>query len=155
MRTARADGVDSPLCFPVRSNARTRRRALVLVIAALLAGQYGRDGVSAEVTGGPPQTFVENCDDAGPGSLRDALTAAVDGQTVSLVHLACSKITLTSGELTVAANSLYLQGNGTTVSAGGTSRILRHRGEGTLYLSGLVLADGDYIADWIVAGGCV
>ena len=155
MRTATANGVDPLLCFPVRSNARARRRALVLVVAALLAGPYGRDGVPAEVTGVPPETFIENCDDAGPGSLRDALTAAVDGQTVSLVHLACSKITLTSGELTVAANSLYLQGNGTTISAGGTSRILRHHGECTLFLSGLVLAYGYYTAEWIVAGGCV
>ena len=155
VRTVAVDGVDSSLFFLARSNTGTRRRALFLAIAVLLAGPCGHGLAVAESAGVPPQTFVENCDDDGPGSLRDALASAVDGQTVSLIRLACSKITLTSGELTIAANSLYLQGNGTTVSAGGTSRILRHRGEGTLFLSNLVLADGYYTADWIVAGGCI
>ena len=149
------DGVDPLPLFRARSNTRTRRRALFLAVAVLFAGSCGRSVAVAEAAGIPPQTFVENCDDNGPGSLRDALASAVDGQAVSLIRLACSEITLTSGELTIGASSLYLQGNGTTVSAGGTSRILRHRGEGTLFLSNLVLANGYYTADWVVAGGCI
>ena len=46
---------------------------------------------------------VGNCDDAGPGSLREAYFNAGDGAQIDLTGLTCSTITLTSGPLTNAA----------------------------------------------------
>jgi hypothetical protein len=57
-------------------------------------------------------SVVTNCDDAGPGSLRDAVENAVDGDTVDLAKLTCSTITLTSGEIVVQVDQLALQGPG-------------------------------------------
>src|SRR5512144_262636 len=46
---------------------------------------------------GPASTLqVMNCNDSGPGSLRDAITAAASGATIDLSQLACSTITLGS-----------------------------------------------------------
>src|SRR6185312_8402776 len=44
---------------------------------------------------------VSNCDDDGPGSLRDAIDGADSGDTIDLTPLACSTITLSSGGIMV------------------------------------------------------
>ena len=53
-----------------------------------------------------------NCNNSGAGSLRDAVAAATDGDTVDATGLAgvCSTITLTTGEIVVKQNNLTIQG---------------------------------------------
>src|SRR5262245_60783858 len=60
---------------------------------------------------------VTNCDDAGPGSLRDAIAIAASGDTIDLTQLACSTITLTSGALGVAQDDLTFTGPGASLLA--------------------------------------
>lgn len=56
--------------------------------------------------------LVDNCDDAGPGSLRDTMASAGDGDTVDLSTLTCSTITLTSGTISVDAADVTIRGPG-------------------------------------------
>ena len=60
---------------------------------------------------------VTNCDDSGPGSLREAYFNAVDQDTIDLSQLSCSTISLTTGALTDsgAATSLTLIGPASTI----------------------------------------
>ena len=71
----------------VASNA--SRRTLAICVGVAL----GTGVVRAGETGIPrtPSTIqVTNCDDSGPGSLRDALAMAVSGDTVNLDTAHCS-----------------------------------------------------------------
>jgi hypothetical protein len=56
-------------------------------------------------------TLVSNCDDAGPGSLRQVIQDAHDGDRINLRALACSTITLDSA-IDVHANELVVVGAG-------------------------------------------
>ncbi|MEP7043213.1 MAG: choice-of-anchor Q domain-containing protein [Dokdonella sp.] len=101
-------------------------------------------------------TSVSNCDDSGPGSLRDAITAAGEGDTIDLTQLACSTITLTTGNIMISQDTLSLVGPGpslvinqdATITVG---RILSHIGYGTLTLSGLSVMYGYFNYN----GGCL
>ena len=123
--------------------------ALGLCIAAALSL-----GVSL-----PALAQVTNCSDAGPGSLREQLGGALTGETVSLVGLQCSRITLTSGEIVVSAQNVDLAGDPdhiVTIDAGLNSRIVRHTGFGNLDIEYVELANGKYDrASGTAAGGCV
>jgi hypothetical protein len=55
---------------------------------------------------------VTNCNDAGAGSLRQAVKDAASGELVDATTLACSKITLTTGYILVGQNSLKIDGPG-------------------------------------------
>src|SRR5262249_31586912 len=95
--------------------------------------------------------MVSNCDDAGPGSLRQALLDAVDGDSIDLTGLACSTITLTTGMLDTTA-AVTIQGPGEaalTIDGGGTSRVLHSSGT-SLSIYDVTLANG-YSVDF---GGC-
>jgi len=100
---------------------------------------------------------VTNCDDAGPGSLRDTVAAAASGSTLDLTQLTCSTITLTSGAITIAQSDLSLIGPGAALLAidgGGQSSLIRHSGTGTLLFDSLTLTHG-YLAQSNGRGGCV
>ncbi len=91
---------------------------------------------------------VSNCNDAGAGSLRDAIAAAHSGDTVDLTQLTCAKISLASGVLTAAVDDLTLRGpgaNALTIDGGGLgvsySGVLDHSGNGTLSVEGLRVTD--------------
>lgn len=96
---------------------------------------------------------VSNCDDSGPGSLRQAMTDAVDGDVIDLTALACSTITLTSGP--VGNNvSVTLTGPGRdqlSIDGNASSRVLLHNGA-DLNVSGVTLANGRYAPGY---GGCI
>ncbi|MEP6483972.1 MAG: choice-of-anchor Q domain-containing protein [Rudaea sp.] len=100
---------------------------------------------------------ITTCADAGAGSLRDAITNAVDNETIDLSHLQCSPITLTTGELAspVAASYLHIVGPaaGITIDAANHSRVLEHTGVGTLYLDNVTLTRG--LAGGAQGGGCL
>ncbi|HEY0179521.1 MAG TPA: choice-of-anchor Q domain-containing protein [Dokdonella sp.] len=108
---------------------------------------------------------VANCDDAGPGSLRDAFAQAVNGDVVDLTQLACSTITLSGGALRSEAPYLTLEGPGAdrlAIDGGRADRIVDHdAGSGTLTIEGLTLRNGSYtyagpgLYASAAPGGCV
>ncbi len=91
---------------------------------------------------------VTNCNDAGSGSLREALAIAHSGDSVDLTALTCGTISLTTGELLVPVDDLALQGPGASALtiAGGQAAdhvysVLNHTGLGTLRLDSLQITD--------------
>jgi len=108
-------------------------------------------------------TVVTSCDDAGPGTLRDAVQNAVDGDTIDLTQLSCGTITLTTGEIVVEMDHLTLQGPGRdalTIDGGHSSRLFDFWGGYGAYvqpalfaLNDLTLTNG--FKGGISFGGCV
>lgn len=108
---------------------------------------------------------VTNCNDSGPGSLRNAIATAASGDRVDARTLGCGTITLTSGQLQVFANNLTIIGPGRDalvvrngVAPGPSSRVIHHTGTGTLTVSAVTIADGDVVgvaAAPDVRGGCI
>jgi hypothetical protein len=106
-----------------------------------------------------PATAVTNCDDAGPGSLRDTVEAAVDGDTIDLSGLTCSRISLSTGAIVFSANSVAIEGPGENeLMIDGTlsGAVLYHLGSGTLIVENLSIGYGfKYRSDYGVTGSCV
>ncbi len=113
----------------------------------------------------PDSIVVGNCNDSGPGSLRDAVANAVSGELVDLSNLNCSTITLTSGAIEIPQDNLYLKYSGEggtppTIEANLSSRVFHHTGSGTLRLVGLTITLGKYDNTNVyqpvpASGGCV
>ncbi len=101
---------------------------------------------------------VTSClDDTDPGTLRNVLASAAEGDTVDLTALTCSTITLTQGALdssVLGDHHLYdvtLQGPGRdklTIDADNASQVLVGGGfsgeKGTLTVNDLTIANGAY-----------
>ena len=107
--------------------------------------------------GGPP-IVVTSCDDAGPGTLREAYFNAVDGDVIDLTQLTCSEISLTTGALTnsPSAAEVSLEGAGKyalTINGNNNGRVLVHNGTGTLTVYGLTISGGSYSGPY--GGGCI
>jgi predicted outer membrane repeat protein len=127
-------------------------------IAAALIGLFGL---------APPEALaiqtVVNCDDSGPGSLRQALQDAADGELVNATGLAvvCSKITLTSNPLFVANNAHRIDGPGSdklTIDASGIAHapVFSHNGNGTLEIDNVTIVNGSkYRNEGVSGGGCI
>lgn len=105
---------------------------------------------------------VTNCNDAGPGSLRNAIASAANNDTIDASGLTCSTISLTTGSLVVNQNNLMIVGRGRgdlTIQQGAKyGRIIRHQGTGTLSLSGMTIQNGRVSPSATEAGnqgGCV
>ena len=134
------------------------RRPLAGGLLLALAASFGVASTSAAAAAPHGPIVVGNCDDAGAGSLRDAVAAAPDGGTIDLGSLACSTITLTTGHIAVAQDQLTLIGPGAaalTIDAAGASGVIRHSGNMTLSISGLTLANGHYESANTPRGGCL
>lgn len=130
----------------------TRLRPLHVAIALSLALGSVADIARAERT-----IVVQNCNDSGPGSLREAYAGALDGDTVDLQQLACSTITLTSGPLLSAPDAGYvtLQGNrytGITLDGNHAGRVLMHSGSRIAFNDVSARAGVAHDAD---GGGCI
>jgi hypothetical protein len=102
---------------------------------------------------------VTNCDDSGPGSLREAVGISWTGDTVDLSQLPCSDstITLTTGAVEITIDGLTIAGvplarigagalGGATglpiIDGNGQGRVFDHTGTGTLQLFDLGLRNG-------------
>lgn len=123
-----------------------------------LASEYGLETLLPKTNG--TTVAVSNCNDAGPGSLRDAVSSAVGGDTVDASALTCGTITLTTGTLSTIATDLTITGPGPdalTIRANHASRILLHAGTGTLTLYGMTLREGRFSTYGTAAarGGCI
>jgi hypothetical protein len=120
---------------------------------ALAGGSLGSAGVAhAEQT-----IVVDNCNDSGPGSLREAYASALDGDTVDLTSLACSTITLSSGPLMSAPDAGYvtLQGDSDrnlALDGGHAGRVIMHTGS-RIAVNGLSVTGG--VAHDALGGGCI
>jgi predicted outer membrane repeat protein len=98
------------------------------------------------------------------GSLRYAATNAASGDTIDLTGLACSTISLTTGAVMFAQNSITLNGPGMTHLTvtdkynGNTEkdRIFTHTGTGTFAVNNLSVSKGySYAATGNAKGGCI
>lgn len=88
---------------------------------------------------------VENCNDSGTGSLREAATLAHDGDTVDMTALTCGTITLTTGEILATANNITIEGPGTTslfIDGNYAFRPLVHGGHGVMTVRNLSIWHG-------------
>jgi hypothetical protein len=102
--------------------------------------------------------LVTNCNDSGAGSFREQLSSALNGSTVDLSTLQCSRITLTSGEVATSAQSVDIRGSAThrvVIDAGSHSRLIHHTGFSNLDIEYLTLTNGKYSVTGNAAGGCV
>ena len=139
----------------------SRRKPLAACVAAIFA-LSAPEAIAATVN-------VTNCNDSGMGSLRAAVAAAGNGDTVDMSALptlySCSTITLRTGAITVNQNDLTLTGpaTGTAVQITGkymgvaeSDRIFNHQGTGTLHAKYLTIAGGSpYSTTQDVQGGCI
>lgn len=120
-----------------------RRLPLVSILAMPLLGIAAfawpaADARAATIT-------VGNCNDSGPGSLRNAIANALSGDTIDMAGLTCSRIVLTSGEIVVPQRSLYLVGrsrSALTIDGNDASRVFRHAHIGRFRLTQVTIADG-------------
>ena len=99
---------------------------------------------------------VSNCNDAGAGSLRAAVTT--HAALIDMTALACSKITLSTGAIIVDHEVFDVAFKGPTahaltIDANHNGRVLVHNGEGLLTLDHLTLTNGAYVGNY--GGGCV
>lgn len=138
------------------SLARIPLRPLVAAFALALA----IDAAPARAT--TPHTLaVVNCDDAGAGSLRDAVDHAADGDMIDLTQLSCSSISLTTGAILIGVEGLTLQGPGNHAlmlhgSGDSGDGLLYDLGGGLLTVDGIDLSFGaKYRSDNAAHGGCV
>ena len=124
------------------------------VLGACIALAIVPAGTHADAARPAGTWTVENCDDDGPGSLRQTLSMVSDGDSVDLSTLLCSTITLTTGALEIPVDNLSMRGNrdSLTIDAAGSSRVLLHEGTGRLWLWGLGFANG-FAAG--ASGGCI
>lgn len=105
---------------------------------------------------------VTNCDDSGPGSLRQASLDAVSGDTIDLTNTGCSVITLTTGAILFTQTDITLQGPGygnLAVSGNNQYVPLLHDGAGTLSVNDLTIEAGrkylNAAATTNARGGCI
>lgn len=103
---------------------------------------------------------VGNCQDSGPGSLRNRIAFARSGDTIDLSRLACTRIVLTSGEIVVPQDDLRLVGRSRyaiTVDGNQRDRVFRHAGTGTLRLERMSVAYGsrNNLLEDFDEGGCI
>jgi len=86
-------------------------------------------------------------------SLRLAINIAVDGDTIDMSGLACSKITLERGEIAIDKDNLTLNGpsdHALTIDAAYGSRVINHSGGGILLARYL-----DFTHGASAKGGCI
>lgn len=102
---------------------------------------------------------VENCNDAGAGSLRDVAAHANHGDGIDLGGLTCGTISVTTGAITLhdvemtgpGAGQLEINGTGNQ-----GKRIFNHSGGGgVLSISGVTIKGGTYVSNAGLGGGCL
>lgn len=104
---------------------------------------------------------VGNCNDIGPGSLRNVVAGAASGDRIDLTALECDRIVLTSGAIEVSQNDLELVGRNRwslTIDGNQADRVFAHTGAGTLRIKRLSIANGRHEIpgkEGFAAGGCI
>jgi hypothetical protein len=134
-------------------------------LAAAFALSFALDASRVSAESAPPRSpqsiVVQNCGDSGPGSFRQAIDDAVDGDTIDASQLQCSTITLSTGALLIGDADITLHGPGnhqlTLSGAGdGDAAIVYDLGGGTLRIDGIDFTLGaKYRPDSSAHGGCI
>lgn len=136
---------------------RARHSALRPIVSALIAILGSLPLQSAAAPG------VANCNDSGPGSLRESVLGASDPDTIDLTQLQCT-ISLTTGALVVGQNSLTIHGSGSDkLTIDGSQNksgdnIFLHTGSGALQIDHVAIRHGSfYLNDGTkyIGGGCI
>ncbi|MET0231451.1 MAG: choice-of-anchor Q domain-containing protein [Rhodanobacteraceae bacterium] len=127
------------------------------VVAALVALAPAHAVAAAPHANGT--VVVDNCNDNGAGSLRQAIADAPDGGSVDMTALECSVITL-SGHLRVNQDDLDILGPGSgalQIDANSIDRVFVHAGLGLLSIDDLAMTNGAYHGGlyFRANGGCV
>jgi len=103
--------------------------------------------------------IVENCNDAGEGSLRDAAFHANHGDAIDLGGLTCGTISVTTGAITLHDVEMTGPGAGQLAIDGAGNqgkRIFNHSGGGgVLSISGVTIKGGTYVSNASLGGGCL
>jgi hypothetical protein len=92
---------------------------------------------------------VTNIDDAGPGSLRQALIDADannEADTIDLASIAGQTIVLTSGELRIELDQIEILGAGVTIDAQQNSRVFNIGGS-IVFLNDLIITGGNALSE--------
>jgi hypothetical protein len=87
--------------------------------------------------------IVTSSADSGPGTLRNAISTAISGETIEFAH-SIHSITLTSGELAISKR-LDIEGPGAsklTISGNDASRVFDVSGSVTVTIAGMTIANG-------------
>lgn len=110
------------------------------------------------IAGPTPTAQVTSCaDDGAPGTLREVVAAAGEGDRLDLSQLNCSVITLTQGAIPVMLDNLSLLGPGAdrlAIDGARLDRVFVHYGYDTLDLEGLTIRNGfNQVSGYHVAGG--
>jgi len=136
-----------------------RHRPLRLRLASALSLALSACGLGtgAPVAHAGQTIVVENCDDSGSGSLREAYASAHDGDTVDLSALTCSTITLTNGPIVSAPDAGYVTlqayyAHRLVVDGGHTDRVIMHSGS-RVAVNGFDVTGG--VAHDALGGGCI
>jgi hypothetical protein len=134
-------------------------------LAAAFALSFALDASRVSAESAPPRSpqsiVVQNCGDSGPGSFRQAIDDAVDGDTIDASQLQCSTITLSTGALLIGDADITLHGPGnhqlTLSGAGdGNAAIVYDLGGGTLRIDGIdFMLGAKYRSDGNAHGGCI
>ncbi len=109
------------------------------------AGTYQVDLVRRVPVPPPSALTVENLDDSGPGSLREALSLIADGGTITFdPGLAAGTIGLTSGQLNVERSVTIdaAAAPGVVISGSNASRVFQIDATATVSMNDLEVADG-------------
>lgn len=145
--------------------ALARVKPLALALALAFADGANPVGAALSPDTGTPRPDgsivwpVDNCNDAGPGSLRDAAAHANDGDGIDLTALSCSTISVSSGAITLhdvdllgpGVNQLEIDGTGNN-----NRRIFNHASAGGyLDISGVTINGAKYLSNDGLGGGCL
>jgi hypothetical protein len=102
---------------------------------------------------------VTNCNNSGPGSLRDVIAQAGSGDIIDLTPAGCDRIELQGQPIVIRQNALHIAGPGwdrMTIDGNRRSSIFRHTGTRTLRISGVSIVRGQHrVADGDALGGCI
>ena len=106
---------------------------------------------------------VTNCNDAGTGSLRTAVSGAAEGDFIDLTHLSCSVISLSTGSIHVLKNNLTIAGPGSgkltiSVANNAVNNVISHYGSGTFELDSVKVSGGRLYtksSGKYFGGGCI
>ena len=151
---------DAPASVDVRhafETAPTRYAARLVWRDAQRRGLLPHAAPAPAPRGGVTRPVTSCADDADPGTLRNVLAIAGEGDTIDLTALTCSTISLTQGTIDTSVlgeNHLYdltINGPGRdllTIEAGGTSQVFVVGGfssnQGRAIFNDLTIAHGDY-----------
>ncbi len=124
-----------------------------------------RSGAARGATVMRPAALVEvtNCDDDGPGSLRETASNAADFDVITMHRLTCSTISLTTGPIEITADDVTLLGPGQdalTIDGNQSERVLYAmgnslaNGRSTDGVAGCIDAYGDLILTRSTVTGC-